>query len=135
MTSKINYCIALAATLLLCCASQASAGTYKVYSCKLPSGGAAPTDGWHSTGGATYSTFTNGCAAGGSMSAVLGGQIAQPAGNFIGWGFDSGDAPIVGYSIHRAGTSTGTGGWRAAPHGRGVWGVWGCRVRLIGGLA
>ena len=38
--------IALLAALGVCAAAPAQAGTYAVSACRLPSGAAAPTDGW-----------------------------------------------------------------------------------------
>lgn len=87
----------------------AVAGTYKVYSCKTPSGTAAPSDGWFATGQAPFASFNNSCAAGGAMTVVVGG-IAQTVGSSnVGWGFDSGGARILEYTIHRSGTATSGG--------------------------
>jgi hypothetical protein len=101
----------LIATLLaaLVFASTASANEYVVYSCKTPSGAPAPTDGWSATGGASFGWAVDNCATGGSLRAGMGG-LSQPTGARVGWGFNSGVAPIRGYSIIRDGRIDG-GGW------------------------
>lgn len=103
---------ALIATLLasLLFASTASANEYVVYSCKTPSGAAAPSDGWSATGAAVYSWSQDTCRSGGSMGAGMSGpsQLSNVA--RVGWGFDSGAAPIRGYRIERDGRVSG-GGW------------------------
>jgi hypothetical protein len=90
-------------------APAAFANEYVVYSCKTPSGAAAPTDGWSANAGAIYSWSSDTCASGGSLGAGMGGpsQISNAA--KVGWGFDSGAAPIHGYSINRDGRASGTG--------------------------
>lgn len=84
--------------------------SYVVHSCKLPDGRPAPIDGWRSTGWSNYVWFDNACARGGALSAGLAG-IAQPANQSdIGWGFESGDAPIRSYRIVRSGAPRGWNG-------------------------
>ncbi|MBJ7458957.1 MAG: hypothetical protein JHD02_07215 [Thermoleophilaceae bacterium] len=91
-------------------ASTASANEYIVYSCKTPSGAPAPADGWAATGGTAYGWAENRCAAGGPLAAGMGGPSQQSGTARIGWGFDSGAAPIRGYTINREGRISG-GGW------------------------
>ncbi|MBI2691590.1 MAG: hypothetical protein HYX29_06585 [Solirubrobacterales bacterium] len=95
------------ATLVL--ATTASANEYVVYSCKTPSGAPAPTDGWSATGGASFGWAVDRCGSGGSLGAGMGGP-SQPANvASIGWGFDSGAAPIRSYKIDRSGRVSGGG--------------------------
>jgi hypothetical protein len=102
---------ALIASLLaaLVFASTATANEYVVYSCKTPSGAPAPTDGWSANGAASFGWAVDNCATGGSLRAGMGG-LDQPTGARVGWGFDSGAAPIRSYSIVRDGRIDG-GGW------------------------
>jgi hypothetical protein len=75
--------ICLAATLLVLCAvvpTVARAGRYHVFSCRMPDGAAAPTDGWSGAlapGGAYDDYFVNTCASGGALIAALGEQTAH----------------------------------------------------------
>jgi hypothetical protein len=92
--------------------ASASANEYIVYSCKTPAGTPAPTDGWSSTGGATFGWTSDTCNAGGSLGAGMSGP-SQAANTRIGWGFDSGAAPIRGYTITRDGRINGSA-WGAS---------------------
>src|SRR4051794_28835329 len=63
-------------------ATCASAGTYTVYSCRTPAGGAASLDGWHgdaSTG--AKATTTNGCPSG-PLQLKLSHDTPHPVGEF-----------------------------------------------------
>ncbi|MGH2958989.1 MAG: hypothetical protein ACRDKE_05245 [Solirubrobacterales bacterium] len=102
---------ALIASMLavLVFASTASANEYVVYSCKTPSGAPAPTDGWSATGGTNYGWAEDHCSTGGAIAAGMRGP-SQPSNLArIGWGFDSGPAPIRGYTIKREGRINGGG--------------------------
>lgn len=91
-------------------ASAASANEYVVYSCKTPTGTQAPTDGWYSTGGASYGWAEDRCGSGGPLAAGMGGPTQAANVSRLGWGFDSGPAPIRSYAINRDGRISG-GGW------------------------
>ncbi len=74
----------LAASLLLlgvclALAPPASAGVYHVYSCRTPTGAVAPTDGWNGSINGPWMFDPNNCASGGSLTAALDGEVAQPA--------------------------------------------------------
>lgn len=101
----------LIATMLvaLVFATTASANEYVVYSCKTPSGAPAPTDGWSATGSASYGWSENRCGTGGALVAGMRGQSQLANVSRIGWGFDSGAAPIRGYTINRDGRINGGG--------------------------
>jgi hypothetical protein len=90
-------------------ATTASANEYVVYSCKTPSGAPAPTDGWSVTGGASFGWAVDRCGVGGSLGAGMGGNSQPSNAASIGWGFDSGPAPIRGYTINRSGRISGGG--------------------------
>lgn len=102
---------ALIASMLaaLVFATTASANEYVVYSCKTPSGAPAPTDGWSATGGASFGWAVDRCGSGGSLGAGMGGPSQPSNVASIGWGFDSGAAPIRGYTINRSGRVSGGG--------------------------
>lgn len=90
--------------LLACAAPQvASANDYVVYSCRLPDGRAAATDGWTPNGSAPYVWFDNACSGGGTLRAGLAGDHQPANSSTVGWSFDSGAAEIAGYSIVRSG--------------------------------
>src|SRR4029077_1744194 len=87
------------------------AGEYHVYSCRTPSGGVAPVDGWNGTvTGSAYGTTKNTCPNGGGLLAALGdeakyatddeakGTFSPPAGE-----------GIAGATIWRAGDDDGEG--------------------------
>jgi hypothetical protein len=108
MTSKIKICVALIAALMLSCASQASAGTYKVYSCKLPGGAPAATDGWSDYRQTANSWTANGCASGAGLTGDVFGAVAQPANSSqVAWGFDSGGREIAAWSASISGHNFG----------------------------
>lgn len=109
---QLTISVLIAAAAIVCAAlapAPVVAGTYKVYSCKTPTGAAAPTDGWSATGHAPFSSFSNDCTVGGSMRVVLGGISQTVGASNVGWGFDTGGTRIVDYTIYRSGTSTATG--------------------------
>jgi hypothetical protein len=71
-------------------APPADAGVYHVYSCRAPSGSLAPTSGWSGSTSGPWMYDPNGCASGGSLTAALGGNVAQPANTSIaGWTFSA----------------------------------------------
>jgi hypothetical protein len=73
-----SFALATLATL----AADAHAGTYHVYSCRVPDGQAAPADGWVGSvapGGAFDDYALNTCAAGGSLIAALGDATIHAA--------------------------------------------------------
>ena len=102
---------ALIASMLaaLVFATTASANEYVVYSCKTPSGAPAPTDGWSATGGVSFGWAVDRCGSGGSLGAGMGGPSQPSNSASIGWGFDSGAAPIRSYTINRSGRISGGG--------------------------
>lgn len=83
--------LAGALCLALTNAAPAWAGTAKVYSCQLPDGAAAPTDGWTeetNSAGQLYVDGANRCSRGGALS----GEFFYPgnswsAGPYSGWRF------------------------------------------------
>jgi hypothetical protein len=60
-------------------ARPARAGVYHVYSCRTPAGTVAPTDGWSGSIDGGWMSDPNSCESGGSLTAALDGEVAQPA--------------------------------------------------------
>ena len=70
------------AALLLALAALAHAGRYHAYSCRTPSGGSAPVDGWSgSTSGVHFTYVEDTCSQGGGLVAALGDQPAERQAN------------------------------------------------------
>lgn len=84
--------------------SVASAGTYRVYSCKTPSGLVAPTDGWTSSSIAPYTSPGNTCPAGGSLHLGLNPDVYNPAtASLMTWRWDApAGASISSYRVWRS---------------------------------
>lgn len=83
---------ALTASLLVSCGlalapAGASAGRYHVYSCRMPDGKAAPTDGWTSSTTPASATVlaTDTCASGGALTAALGDGVPHEVGAAATW--------------------------------------------------
>ncbi|MFT4048564.1 MAG: hypothetical protein QM648_01855 [Solirubrobacterales bacterium] len=106
MKTRLTFLTAALLAFVLI-APRVEAKDYVVHTCHLPDGRVAPADGWSTTGWASYGWYKNACAENGPLMAGLAGA-SQPANHSdIGWGFDSGAAPIRGYRIVRAGTPRG----------------------------
>ncbi len=113
--------------LVLSIAVPAQAGRYHVYSCRIPDGEVAPTDGWIGTvaaGGAWDDYATDTCATGGALLAGLGTQTAHlTTTDRTTWTFETPSfAHLVAASLWRAGDTAGGGNgqatfefWMSAP--------------------
>src|SRR2546429_7899254 len=80
MKTALPAAVALA-LWTLAAAPPARAGSYHVYSCRTPSGAAAPTDGWSGSvaaGGTFDQDARDTCAPGGAPGAAPGEQTAHP---------------------------------------------------------
>ncbi len=105
----------LLATLvaLTLCPSPAVAGTYDVYSCRLPDGSPAPTTGWtpleHVDAPGARALTADGCANHGGLTATLPVDAAIPAyaPTAAAWTFGApDDTTIAGFVLHRSARST-----------------------------
>jgi hypothetical protein len=95
----------------LVCAS-AVAGGYHVYSCRMPSGAVAPTDGWTgSVVGSAYDYATNSCSSGGALIAALNDAAKHGVETDKAvWAFASPSGEkIAGADLWRAGDNGGGG--------------------------
>jgi hypothetical protein len=113
MTHIRNTFLAFA-LLLFVVPAAAQAGKYHVYSCRTPSGAAAPVDGWSGTlapGGAWDDYVTDTCSSGGALIAALGdetGHLAQV--DRATWSFAVPPfARLTAATMARAGTTAGGG--------------------------
>src|SRR3954451_20679316 len=75
----------LAVVVSLVVVAPARAGTYDVYSCRLPDGSPAPTGGWVPFGSGAAATPIDACGAGGGLAASL--PPFAPVGMDAGWRF------------------------------------------------
>jgi hypothetical protein len=102
----------------------AEAGVYHLYSCRTPWGAPAPTSGWSGsiTGGWMFDP--NSCASGGSLTAALDGEVAQPANTAVAqWAFGAAaGTQIAGARLWRSAVvrsweagNNSTVAWLAAP--------------------
>jgi hypothetical protein len=67
----------------------AVAGSYHVYSCALPNGRPAPTEGWSGSISGPFMNPIDSCAEGGSLQAVIDGSPAQPVNAIVTWEFST----------------------------------------------
>jgi hypothetical protein len=100
----------------------ALAGSYHVYSCALPNGRPAPTDGWSGSITGPFMNPLNSCAEGGSLAAVINGSPAQPVNATASWTFSAPPfASIAGATLWRTASASDiaenaeTVAWIAAP--------------------
>lgn len=90
----------------------AGAGQYHVYSCRTPSGGSAPVDGWSGSiaKGSAYDDYAkNTCAEGGALIAALGAQTTHIAAvDRVKWAFEAPTTDkLVAATLWRAGDTAG----------------------------
>jgi hypothetical protein len=74
--------VAILAVVMAAAAASARAGEFHVYSCRTPSGEAAPTEGWSGSiapGSASNDVAKNTCGEGGALVAALGEQTVHAA--------------------------------------------------------
>ena len=75
----MSQAICVVGLVSLVLAMSAGAGEYHVYTCRTPSGEAAPADGWSGTQGPTDDSYAKDtCAEGGALIAALGDQSIAP---------------------------------------------------------
>lgn len=104
MTSRTWFSASLGlATIVVLLAivpATANAGTVHLYSCRQPSGAAAPAAGWTAGINAPvgYGDAYNTCSQGGGLGALLQGGVGHPTGAAAQWTF----APPAGVQITRA---------------------------------
>jgi hypothetical protein len=68
-------------------ATEAQAGRYHVYSCRMPNGEVAPTDGWKGSQSGAFVTAEDKCAKGGALLAALGDGYEHEASDAAIWKF------------------------------------------------
>lgn len=97
-------CALLASVAVCALPSLGVAGSYRVYSCKTPSGAIAPTDGWTATSFALHTSPSNACSAGGSLSLALNPAFHNPATtSLMTWTWEApAGAAITSYRVWRS---------------------------------
>jgi hypothetical protein len=124
MTERILKTCAVAVVLFSMVVGSAQAGRYHVYSCRTPSGGVAPTEGWSGSKTGTFTYANDTCSSGGALLAALGDQAVRTA-NTDGatWTFSApaGDT-LAGATLWRYADAAGGaavnaiyGAWFSAP--------------------
>src|SRR3954454_22584112 len=100
-----SRCLVLAVLAPLCVCAPARAGTYDVYSCRLPDGSPAPAGGWvpfatEPTSFGLSATASDSCGAGGGLIASLPSYV--PVGVEAGWNFTPPPSTTIeGFEITR----------------------------------
>lgn len=127
MTERILKTCLATALLLLLAAAPSQAGRYHVYSCRMPDGEVAPTDGWSGSHTGTFTYANNTCSTGGSLTAALGDQAVRTANTDVAtWAFAApAGETIAAATLWRAADADGGaavnavyGAWLAAPENR-----------------
>ncbi len=117
-----------ALALLLILATAAHAGRYHAYSCRTPSGAAAPADGWSASTTGTFTYAGDTCAAGGALVAGVEAEIERAPNTALAtWAFSAPPgATLAAATLWRAGDAVGAtvGGtyqfWFAGPTEPGI---------------
>ncbi len=104
----------LAMAVMLCVlapATDAWAGKYHVYSCRMPNGEVAPTDGWSGTTTGVSDSTQDTCGTGGALVAALSdGATHEVETDHATWTFSApAETKIAGATLWRAGDAAG--GW------------------------
>jgi hypothetical protein len=104
---------AMAATLAAICLvafapSAGASGEYHVYSCRMPNGEAAPTDGWSGSATGAFVYAEDKCAKGGALTAALGDGVEHEATDLATWTLSvPAEEKLVGAKLWRAGNADG----------------------------
>jgi hypothetical protein len=108
LTAALAASLALALAVSAACAQ---AGTYHVYSCRMPDGEVAPVDGWSGTKSGTYVYAENSCGLGGALLAAMGDEpVRQANSDFSTWSFSTQVNETLSRAVFwRAGDALGGG--------------------------
>jgi hypothetical protein len=107
--AKVVGAAMLAAICTLALVANARAGDFHVYSCRMPNGEVAPTDGWSNSTTGISDYVDDGCREGKAMVAALSdGSVHSANTDAATWEFSppTGDA-LVGATLWRAGDADG----------------------------
>jgi hypothetical protein len=98
----------LAALCALALAGSALAGRYHVYSCRMPNGEVAPTDGWSGSATGAYVYAEDKCAKGGALVAALEDDVEHEKTDIATWTFSApAEETLAGATLWRAGDADG----------------------------
>lgn len=93
---------------LAICAAGAEAGEYHVYSCRMPSGGVAPTDGWGGSASGAFVYAEDKCGKGGALIAGLEDGFEHESTDIATWAFSApAGETLAGVKLWRAGNADG----------------------------
>jgi len=116
--------VSFALAMLVVLAASAGAGTYHVYSCRMPDGEVAPADGWVGSVAGAFAYSEDTCSSGGALVAGLGDEPVRSANSdFATWAFGTPTGTsIAAATLWRAGDADGGGAvnadyqfWFSAP--------------------
>ncbi len=101
--------LAMAAVLCVFApATGAWAGKYHVYSCRMPNGEVAPTDGWSGSATGAYVYAEDKCAKGGALVAALEDDVEHEKTDIATWTFSTlAEETLAGATLWRAGDADG----------------------------
>jgi len=98
----------LAGLCALALVGSARAGDFHVYSCRMPNGDVAPTDGWSGSATGAFVYAEDKCAKGGALTAALGDGVEHEAADVATWTLDvPTEETLVGAKLWRAGNADG----------------------------
>src|ERR1700730_5723398 len=108
MTTRISKLTIVALLALVGVCGPAQAGQYHVYSCRMPSGASAPTDGWSGLKTGVGVFAQNRCEQGGGLLAALGDQKRNAGTEIATWAFAAPpQTSLAGATLWRAGDADG----------------------------
>jgi hypothetical protein len=103
--------IAATTVAVLCAVSGggvARAGEYHVYSCRMPGGQVAPTDGWSGSAAGSFVSAENKCQKGGALVAELEDGVEHESTDISTWTFSAPeDETLANVNLWRAGDADG----------------------------
>ncbi len=98
----------LAGLCVLVLVPGAWAGEYHVYSCRMPDGEVAPTDGWSGSATGAFVYAEDKCAKGGALTAALGDGVEHEATDVATWALSLPvEERLTGAKLWRAGDADG----------------------------
>jgi hypothetical protein len=109
--ARATAALAILAFVVLCAlvsATGAWAGEYHVYSCRMPNGEVAPTDGWSGSATGAYVYAEDKCAKGGALVAALEDDVEHEKTDIATWTFSApAEETLAGATLWRAGDADG----------------------------
>ncbi len=105
---KAVVAVALVGLCVFAFVPSARAGEYHVYSCRMPNGEVAPTDGWSGSATGAFVYAEDKCAKGGALTAALGDGVEHEATDVATWTLSiPTEERLAGAKLWRAGDADG----------------------------